>query len=218
MTGRFTCPSTSLAGGRVGRYAPGFKMMPNHSPPPGQSPICVALVSGPRIVTLSLPCSLLTTSSQRLAAIERNGCAPSLWERQTRSTKGESDALSSSKIIIARTSLRCETVVRFNFVHDVLMASSPTIIARMIYFAIRRYPLFCYSTALYPKWKRTGRSGSQPTAPRSFVSLQKGPLEVTHLSTPLEEGRRVVGTGPGRHSCSNARRSCRLRGGRFRCP
>src|SRR5579859_7811643 len=76
-------------------------MMPNHSPPPGQSPICVALVSGPRIVTVILPCSLLTTSSQRLAAMERNGCAPSLWQRQIRSTKGESDGLSSSKIIIA---------------------------------------------------------------------------------------------------------------------
>src|SRR5258708_26630335 len=75
-------------------------MMPNHSPPPGQYPIGVALVSGPRIVTPTLPSSRLTTNSQRLTAIERNGSAPSLWLRQTRSTKGESDALSSSKIII----------------------------------------------------------------------------------------------------------------------
>src|SRR6266849_9269861 len=34
--------------------------------------------------------------------MERKGAAPSLWQRQTRSTKGESDGLSSSKIIISR--------------------------------------------------------------------------------------------------------------------
>src|SRR5260370_34859513 len=44
--------------------------------------------------------SLLTTNSQWFTAIERNGLPPSLWLRQTRSTKGESDALSSSTIIM----------------------------------------------------------------------------------------------------------------------
>jgi len=34
--------------------------------------------------------------------MERKGAAPSLWQRQTLSTKGESDGLSSSKIIISR--------------------------------------------------------------------------------------------------------------------
>src|SRR2546421_2096585 len=33
--------------------------------------------------------------------MERKGAAPSLWQRQTLSTKGESDGLSSSKIIIS---------------------------------------------------------------------------------------------------------------------
>jgi hypothetical protein len=61
----------------------------------------VARVSGPRTATVTLPPSLLTTSSQRLAAMERKGAAPSLWQRQTLSTKGESDGLSSSKKIIA---------------------------------------------------------------------------------------------------------------------
>src|SRR6266849_6548605 len=75
--------------------------MPSHSPSPGQSPSGVALVSGPRTVMVTLPRSLLTTSSQRLAAMERKGAAPSLWQRQTLSTKGESDGLSSSKIIIS---------------------------------------------------------------------------------------------------------------------
>ncbi len=44
---------------------------------------------------------LFTTSSQRLAEMERKGAAPWLRQRQTRSTKGESDALSWSKIIIS---------------------------------------------------------------------------------------------------------------------
>jgi hypothetical protein len=62
---------------------------------------------------VTLPPSLLTTSSQRLAAIERKGAAPSLWQRQTRSTKGESDGLSSSKIIISH--LAFVDVQRFGF-------------------------------------------------------------------------------------------------------
>ncbi len=33
--------------------------------------------------------------------MERKGAAPSLWQRQTLSTKGESDGLFSSKIIIS---------------------------------------------------------------------------------------------------------------------
>src|SRR6266536_4096037 len=33
--------------------------------------------------------------------MERKGAVPSLWQRQTLSTKGESDGLSSSKIIIS---------------------------------------------------------------------------------------------------------------------
>lgn len=61
----------------------------------------VALVSGPRNVTVTMPWSLLTTSSQLVAAIERKGAVPSLWQRQTCSTKGESDGLPSSKKIIA---------------------------------------------------------------------------------------------------------------------
>src|SRR5260221_347919 len=95
--------ASASASGAAGRNKPPAQTCPairNHSPPPGQSPICVAFVSGPRIVTLISPSNLLTTSSQRLAAMERNGSAPSLCERQTRSTKGESDGLSSSKIII----------------------------------------------------------------------------------------------------------------------
>jgi hypothetical protein len=48
-----------------------------------------------------LPQILPPTTSQRLEEGEKNGAAPSLWQRQTRSTKGESDGLSSSKIIIS---------------------------------------------------------------------------------------------------------------------
>jgi hypothetical protein len=73
--------------------------MPSHSPSSGQS-TGVALVSGPRTVRLILPCSLVTTSSERLSAIERKVLAPSLWQRHTRSTKGESDILCSSKKIM----------------------------------------------------------------------------------------------------------------------
>ena len=54
-----------------------------------------------RQVLRILPCSLVTTSSQRLTAIERNGTVPSLWLRQIRSTKGESDGLSSSMKIMS---------------------------------------------------------------------------------------------------------------------
>src|SRR5258708_19510225 len=99
--GRFPSASTSVLGGRCGRNVPSFKRMPSHSPSPGQSPSGVALVSGPRTVMVTLPWSLVTTSSQRLAAMERKGAAPSLWQRQTLSTRGESDGLSSSKIIIS---------------------------------------------------------------------------------------------------------------------
>src|SRR5260221_5113926 len=35
--------------------------------------------------------------------MERKGATPSLWQRQTLSTKGESDGLSSSKIIISHS-------------------------------------------------------------------------------------------------------------------
>src|SRR5437868_13309834 len=99
-SGRFTSASTSVLVGRCGRNVPSFKRMPSHSPSPGQSPSGVALVSGPRTVMVTLPPSLLTTSSQRLAAMERKGVAPSLWQRQTLSTKGESDGTSSSTTII----------------------------------------------------------------------------------------------------------------------
>src|SRR5438477_619341 len=74
--------------------------MPTHSPSAGAFPIGVALVSGPRSVMVTLPWSLLITSSQWFTAIERNALSPSLWLRQIRSTKGESDALSSSMIIM----------------------------------------------------------------------------------------------------------------------
>ena len=57
---------------------PGFKRMPSHFPSAGQSPSGVALVSGPRTVRVIRPLSLVTTSSQRLSAIERNGSVPSL--------------------------------------------------------------------------------------------------------------------------------------------
>src|SRR5579884_2479015 len=99
--GRSTPASTSEPVGRSGRNVPSFKRMPIHSPSPGQSTCGVALVSGPRIVIETRPSNLPTTSSQRQAAMERKGAAPSLWQRQTRSTNGESDALLSSKISIS---------------------------------------------------------------------------------------------------------------------
>jgi hypothetical protein len=37
----------------------------------------------------------------QLTAMERNGAVPSLWLRQIRSTKGESDGLSSSMKIMS---------------------------------------------------------------------------------------------------------------------
>src|SRR5947209_20443668 len=77
-SGRVTPVSRRLLVGRCGRNVPNFKRMPNHSPSEGLSPRGVALVSGPRTVIVILPCSLVTTSSQRLTAIERNGAVPSI--------------------------------------------------------------------------------------------------------------------------------------------
>src|ERR1044071_3682181 len=68
--------------------------MPSHSPSAEQWS-GVALVSGPRTVRNVLPFCLVTTISQWLAATERNEPARSLCARQTLSTKGESDGLSS---------------------------------------------------------------------------------------------------------------------------
>jgi hypothetical protein len=79
---------------------PSRNRMPSHSPSPGQR-IGVALVSGPRTVTVVLPLSLVTTISQWLMAIERKGPPFSLPARQTRSTNGESDGRSSTAKITA---------------------------------------------------------------------------------------------------------------------
>src|SRR4029079_7202813 len=55
----------------------------------------VAFVSGPRTVMYVLSLYLDTTISQPLMAIERKEPVRSLCARQIRSTKGESDSLSS---------------------------------------------------------------------------------------------------------------------------
>src|SRR5262252_2401957 len=69
--------------------------MPTHSPPAGHERD-VAFVSGPRTVSNVPPKPFVTTISQWLIAIERNGPALSLCACQTRSMNGESDDLSSN--------------------------------------------------------------------------------------------------------------------------
>src|SRR5262245_30109330 len=69
--------------------------MPTHSPPAGHERD-VAFDSGPRTVSNVPPNPFVTTISQWLIAIERNGPALSLCACQTRSMNGESDDLSSN--------------------------------------------------------------------------------------------------------------------------
>jgi hypothetical protein len=76
---------------------PSLKRMQSHSPSAGQSRV-VAIVSGPRNVRNVLPLYRVTAISKWLAATERNFPPRLLWQRQTLSTKGESESLSSKKI------------------------------------------------------------------------------------------------------------------------
>src|SRR5579885_2788197 len=100
--------------------------MPSHSPSGGIFPAGEALVSGPRSVIVTLHWSLLTTSSQWFTAIERNGLAPSLCLRQTRSTKGESDALSSSMISMPVLPLDKDSSENRTHVHSSIIMDSET--------------------------------------------------------------------------------------------
>jgi hypothetical protein len=76
---------------------PSLKRMQNHSPSAGQSRL-VAFVSGPRNVRKVFPLRRVTAISKWLAATERNFPPCSLWQRQTLSTKGEYESLSSKKM------------------------------------------------------------------------------------------------------------------------
>src|SRR5436190_14307748 len=79
---------------------PSLNRMPSHSPPAGQS-AWEDLVSGPRNVMKVLSRRRETAISKLLEATERKLPARSLRLRQTFSTKGEWDGL-SSKVRIMR--------------------------------------------------------------------------------------------------------------------
>ena len=85
----------SVAAGYAGRKVPRLRRMPSHSPPAGQSQ-GVGRVSGPRRVTSVVPRCRVTTISQWGSATDTKVPARSLWERQIRSTSGESDGRSSN--------------------------------------------------------------------------------------------------------------------------
>ena len=76
---------------------PTLKRMQTHSPSAGQS-IVVAVVSGPRRVKKLFPRNRVIAISKLFAATERNLSARSLWQRQTLSTNGWSEALSSNRM------------------------------------------------------------------------------------------------------------------------
>jgi len=74
-----------------------LKRTATHAPSAGQSR-GVAAVSGPRRVRKFFPPSRVTTISKLFAATERKVSARSLWQRQTFSTKGWSDPLTSKRM------------------------------------------------------------------------------------------------------------------------
>src|ERR1700748_944791 len=76
---------------------PTLKRMQTASPSAGQS-IVVAVVSGPRRVKKLFPRNRVIAISKLFAATERNLSARSLWQRQTLSTNGWSEALSSNRM------------------------------------------------------------------------------------------------------------------------
>ena len=156
---------------------PSEKRMPSHSPSAGQS-IVVTRVSGPRSVRKVSAPMAGEDHFAMIAATDRKVPARSLWQRQIRSTSGDSEGLSSNTRKVPVLDGFAEECV------GVVGSESTKITLRGTLVPLQPLPHECLE--LFPRASRGAREGSRRRA--AWPARWRRP----HPSPPLRH-RRTVG-------------------------